>query len=728
MRLSFLVLLVFLFHGSHSQTVNHWESLVNANNIWKYMVGNSEPPATWIQTGFDDSSWLQGPGGVGYGDGDDGTTISSARVVYLRKNFTVANPGDIASLMLFVDYDDGFVAYLNGQEIARANVGTPGVRPPYTAYAINCDREPSLPNGGVPPRFILTAAQKGYLKQGDNVLAIQVHNCNATSSDLSSSAFLVAGMVTTATQYQSTPAWFKDPEDEKSHLPLVIIETGGKVIGNSEKVDVHMKIVDNGPGKNNGFFDPGNVYDGRVGIEIRGQSSQSFPKKSYGFETRDAQGGENKVSLLGMPEHDDWVLYAPYSDKTMLRNDLSYYLGRRMLRWQPDARFVEAYLNGEYIGVYQLVERIKRGKDRVDINKLEKDDTSGDALTGGYIFKVDKVHDLSPYEYFTSVPSYGYKNARNYQFTWYYPKSEDIQNIQKNYLAGFIVNFQNTLNSSGFTHASNGYSKMIDVQSFIDFQIVNELSNNIDGYRYSTYFYKERDSKGGKMVAGPLWDFDLGYGNLDYSYRHEVTSFWCYENYGPGEPNCMHWWARLMEDPVYATKVKTRYSQLRQGVLHTDSVFSYIERQVAHLGPAVARNFDRWKIMGTYVWPNRFVGQSHGAEVSELKNWISRRLAWMDTQWLIDLTGIDQDEKGDQVLVYPNPVADKLIYTLPDSGLSDCVIEVFTLQGTKIWSEQRMVQGGDEDQIQVSHLPAGIYMLRISGPDMKPVSRKWVKR
>jgi spore coat protein CotH len=509
------------------------------------------------------------------------------------------------------------------------------------------------------------------------------------------------------------PSWFQVTETGGSHLPLVVIDTGGRTISNEPKIDARIKIINNGPGKLNSITDTATDYDGPVGIEVRGQSSQMFPKKSYGFETRTDKGEENKVALLGMPEHDDWVLYAPYSDKTMLRNDITYYLGGRLGRWQPRARFVEVYLNGNYIGVYQLIERIKRGKDRVDIAKMETTDISGDKLTGGYIFKVDKIQDLAPGEFFYSNATYRYHNSRNYAFSYYYPRSGAIVANQREYLRSYILQFENNLNAPWFKDHTNHYSRYIDVDSFIDFQIMNELANNIDGYRYSTYFHKQRDSQGGKMVAGPLWDFDLGYGNLNYSWRHQSTNQWCYTNYGPNEPHCMHWWARLMEDPAYVLKVKTRWSNLRKSFLHTDSVMAYMDRQVEHMGDAVGRNFKRWPILGVYVWPNNFIGQTHLAEVNNLKNWIRQRLTWMDTQWLIT-TGAENIDQVTDIMIYPNPATERIYIQWPGHITAGQKIEVFDNRGVCVVNK-RVVSYGNQAGIDISALPNGIYLIRFTG-------------
>jgi hypothetical protein len=511
------------------------------------------------------------------------------------------------------------------------------------------------------------------------------------------------------------------------NLPLIIIETNNLTIVNEPKIAAKIKVIDNGPGKYNFPSDPGNVYDGLAGIELRGQSSQMFPKKSYGFETRDNLGANRNVSLLGMPAENDWVLYASYSDKTLLRNALTYFLGGRLGNWQPHFRFCEVFLNGSNVGVYQLTEKIKQDKNRVDIAKLNPDETSGDNLTGGYIFKVDKINGVPATDYFYSVPSVSFLNARNYAFTFVDPKPEDIVPEQKNYLAGTVLNFQNTLNSSSFNDKLNGYSKYLDINSFVDFEIINELANNVDGYRYSTYFYKQKNSDGGKIFAGPIWDFDLSYGNVNYSPRNLSVTEWVYPNFGPNEGYCMHWWFRLMQDPTYVNLVKSRWTQLRQGPLHKDSINSFIDKNVALLGNAVFRNFEKWPVLGSYIWPNYFIGPTHKSEIDYLKDWVSRRITWIDSQWIVQ-TGIDDSKVDKAFTLFPNPFRTSFTikYFIPFQG--DVNIGLYNIPGVCVYQElqKKLPSGYQELFINVGKLNPGIYILRINLPGDQVIIKKIV--
>lgn len=690
----------------------HWEALVLAGNQWYYRANNSAPPAGWYLPGFDASSWSKGPGGIGYGDNDDATVIGSSPSLFLLCRFLVSDASAISAATLWVDFDDAFVAYLNGTEIARANIGTPGTPPAWNGYALSCDYEARLPGGDIPADFPLADNQLSLLRNGENLLALQVHNCNASSSDLSSTTFLLAAINGPVNSYQPLPSWFTPPVNAESHLPLVVINSSGQNIPNEPKLDVGFRVIDNGPGALNKPGDPGNRYDGYAGMEVRGQSSQMFPKKSYGLELRNLAGEEVKAPLLGMPEESDWVLYAPYSDKTLLRNAITFSLGCRTGRWQPRYRFCELYLNGSYQGVYQLTERIKRDKNRVDIAKMEAPDIAGDAVTGGYIVKVDKTQDLASTEYFYSYPDIRFSNARAYAWSWYYPGADALVPAQRTWFSTFIRQAENALNGSSFTHPATGYAAWFDIPSFIDFQIINELSNNVDGYRYSTFFHKDRDSEGGKLAAGPLWDFDLCYGNVDYSPRNLAVNQWCYTNYGSSEGNCMHWWARLMQDPGYVSQLKQRWSLLRRGPFRTDSVMALIDTLTAHLGPATDRNFTRWPILDSYVWPNSAVRNSHAAEISFLKDWITRRMAWMDSQWLVPLTGSPSGPLA-ETRVYPNPCAGILTIALPRPA-GEVSALLTDIRGVQLLKRNFAGNQGAGLQLDLSGLQEGFYLLQLS--------------
>ena len=342
-----------------------------------------------------------------------------------------------------------------------------------------------------------------------------------------------------------------------SNLPIVVINTNGQTILDDPRIVCDMGIIDNGFGTINSINDPFNDYNGKISIEYRGSSSQSFPKKPYALETQDINGNNNNVSLLGMPVENDWILYAPYSDKALMRNFLTFDLGRKMGHYAPRTVYCELVINGDYKGIYILMEKIKRDKDRVDIAKLDSDDLAGDSLTGGYIIKVDKYTGTGGVDWLSDFPNI---SGGSLYIQYHYPEATALQPQQLNYIEEYVDSFEYALNGLNFADTSIGYAKYIDINSFIYFYIINEISKNIDGYRLSTYMHKDKQSKGGKLTMGPFWDFNLAFGNADYC-NGGITSGW--EVNGGCGGNNPFWFERLLDDTIYENKLKCRWEYLR---------------------------------------------------------------------------------------------------------------------------------------------------------------------
>jgi hypothetical protein len=608
-----------------SQNIDHWETVVFEDDSWKYLEGTFEPDTNWRKLAFNDASWLQGIGGIGYGDADDNTIINPVTSLYLRKTFTIINTSEIAEAILHVDYDDAFVAYLNNVEIARSNIGNVGDHPLYNQGSTAL-HEAQMYQGGNPNQFIInTQLLNNILTQGNNILSVQVHNDNISSSDLTSRIFLSLGINTTSTNYLPTPSWFQPPLIfTTSNLPIVVINTNGQTIVDDPRIVCDMGVIDNGFGVMNSISDPFNDYNGKISIEYRGSSSQTFPKKPYALETQDSIGNNNNVSLLGMPIENDWILYAPYSDKALMRNFLTFDLGRKMGHYSPRTVYCELVINGDYKGIYILMEKIKRDKDRVDIAKLDADDLAGDSLTGGYIVKVDKYTGTGGVDWLSDFPNI---SGGSLYIQYHYPEATALQPQQLNYIEQYVDSFEYALNGLNFADTSIGYAKYIDINSFIDFYIINEISKNIDGYRLSTYMHKDKQSKGGKLTMGPFWDFNLAFGNADYC-NGGITSGW--EVNGGCGGNNPFWFERLLDDTIYENKLKCRWEYLREKSFHQDSIFNFIDSMALYLNDAQQRNFQQWPTLGTYVWPNFYVGSTYQDELNFFKTWIGDRLLWID--------------------------------------------------------------------------------------------------
>lgn len=469
-----------------------------------------------------------------------------------------------------------------------------------------------------------------------------------------------------------------------SNLPIIVVNTMGQTILNEPKRTVTMTIYDNQDGTRNQLNWDTPKFSGLVGIEIRGQSSQSlFPKKSYGIEFRDSNDMDVDTSILGLPRQSDWVIHSPYSDKSLIRNALAYIIAGEIMDYAPRVRLAEMVINDEYHGLILWTESIKRDKNRVDISKLSPDENEGDDLTGGYILKFDKGESFetaweSP---FSPIPG----RSQKARFLYHYPKAREISTPQKNYIKTWVTQFENNLMSSGYSDPVTGYNKYINVKTFVDLIIVNELSKNVDGYRLSTYMYKDKDSKGGKLSMGPVWDYNLAFGNANYC--EGSTSYgWGFNFNGicPDDFWLIHvWWNRLMIEDRFRQNVKDRWISLRNNQLSSTMLMTKVDSLVSLLGESQARNFIKWPVLGKYIWPNQYVGSNYGEEINYLKQWITNRTIWLDGAFKDLTTPVVNIEDDMTVNIFPNPSSGELFIDSEEPLLK---AELYSLQGSLLRS------------------------------------------
>lgn len=640
--------------------IDHWETTVYEWDSWSYMVPDSPVDTDWNTIDFDAGSWPTGSGGFGYGDGDDNTLIPPGTIsVYQRIEFEVVDKEAIEAAALTIDFDDAFVAYLNGQEIARQLLAGVG-QPDFDQLAAGL-HEAAMYGGTYPAQYVLSQAfLEDNLNEGTNVLCVQTHNQSITSSDMSSRVYFHLGINNTSTDYETVPDWFVPPIIfSESNLPIVVVDTDEPAILDEPKVAAVMGIINNADGVNS-LTDEFNEFYGEIGIEIRGSSSGTFPKKSYGLETRGPDSTNYNVSIFDWPVDNDWILYAPYSDKSLIRNVLTYEIGRAMGEYAPRTQPVELVINGQYQGVYVFMERIKQNPGRVNVNKLKFEDTEDNELSGGYIIKIDKTTGggiiawNSPF--LQAPPAWG-----PIRYQMHDPDIEEMHPDQLDYIENYVTDFETALDGSDFMDPELGYLPYIDLRSFIDFMLVNEISKNVDGYRISTFLHKHRMSEGGKLHAGPLWDFNLAWGNANYCQGGWTTGWEIYFNEvcgGGGDLNNPFWWNRFVEDPHFTRALNCRWQDLRMTTLQTDSIIQFIDDMEVYLSDAAERNFQRWPILGTYVWPNNFIGDTYGEEMDYLRAWATDRLNWMDENMFgscEDLSTVQDDMPT--IKLFPNPAS-----------------------------------------------------------------------
>jgi hypothetical protein len=414
-----------------------------------------------------------------------------------------------------------------------------------------------------------------------------------------------------------------------SDLPIILINTNGQPISDTPKIIADMSIIYNGPGVRNYLTDSANEYNGKIAIEIRGSSSQSFPKKSYGLETRNSTGiTKQSVSIFGMASEQDWILSANYTDKSFCRNVLSYRLSEEMGHYAAHTKYVELVVNGNYLGIYVFMERIKRDKGRVDIAKLHPYEISQPDVTGGYIMKVDKTTGSGGLGWTSAYAPINHSNNQKIFIQYDYPSQDSIALAQQVYLKSFVDSFENALAGANFKDSMVGYPHFIGNGSWIDYFFCNELSKNVDGYRISSYLYKDKNKL---LKAGPVWDYDIAWGNANYCSGSDTTG-WAYLFPCTGDGyQVPFWWQKLLQDTNYTNELKCRWTNYRLHVLSEPHIYSIIDSISNCLNESKTRNFSKWTILGTYVWPNPSPQPAtYAGEIQNLKNWVHRRLIWLD--------------------------------------------------------------------------------------------------
>lgn len=419
-----------------------------------------------------------------------------------------------------------------------------------------------------------------------------------------------------------------------SNLPIVIINTNGQTVTDEPGIIVDIKIINNASGTNN-VTDTPNEYNGKAKIEFRGCSSQNFPKKSFGIELRDASNTANDLDddLFGFPSESDWVLNASYTDKTFIRESLAFHLSNLAGNYASRVKYVEVVLDGAYHGLYVFQEKIKRDDGRVAIKKLEVTDTAEPKISGGYILKVDKGCGNKDVNWTSNYDSPNANAGRRHGWAIDIPNQSNLNTQQETYIKNYINAFESTVNGSSVCDLVNGYSKYINDATFIDQFLFQEVSSNSDAYRFSSYFYKDRN---GLLNAGPVWDFSLAFGFLTNPLAGSTQSYQGWRFTDPGDKNfpVPFFWSRLLTCCNYQQKLADRYRELRRTVWKTADLMAFIDAQYALINTdAYNRNFTKWPTLTTQIWMDQpsYVGGTVEAEKEYLKTWLTNRLSWMDS-------------------------------------------------------------------------------------------------
>lgn len=370
-------------------------------------------------------------------------------------------------------------------------------------------------------------------------------------------------------------------------LPIFFIttENGEEIVSKEDYMNGHIS-----------FYGGRNFEDLNSDMEIRGRGNSTWfvhPKKPYQMKL------EEKAELMGMPEDKKWLFLAEHSDKTFLRNKVAFELGYLSnLAWTPKSEFAEVFINDAYNGTYNITQKVEVDKNRVNLSD------------NGYLLEIDQFDRLDPGD----VYFYSSQFLLNI-------KAPELENgsAEFNYIVDYISEFESTLYGDHFTDDETGYKKYIDVESFVDWYLVSEITKNQDSRDFSSiYMHLE---PGGKLFMGPLWDFDLAFGNVNYSDCQYPEGFWVKHH---------AWISRLFEDPDFVELVKERFAYFKS---NENQILNLIDSNASLLMLPQAENDERWDVIGNWIWPNGVVLGSYQEEVNYLKSWIEQRFEWLDSAY-----------------------------------------------------------------------------------------------
>ena len=393
---------------------------------------------------------------------------------------------------------------------------------------------------------------------------------------------------------------------DSSTLPILILNTNKKTIPQDvPNLHVHFYMIDEGLGKWNHVKDSMR-HSSYAGLHVHGASSRYAPKQSLAVEMQDAKGNVHDTAMLGMPIEHDWLLVANYFDLTLWHNMLSQHLFREMGHYSPRFRPVEVVINGVYQGVYIFIEKIKQGPDRVNIAKMKLADSTGVAVTGGYIVRTDKT---GPYGWTSKYTISGYGQTFLYDF----PYPLDTQ--QKHYIHSYFDSFESALYNVKATNRPGNWRQFGDEKSIMDYMFMQDLSKNGDGYSSSFYMYKDRNSRDRRIHTGPVWDFDIAW---NYGWSVDPTGWW---------HSGFFWWSKLLGengygkgDTTFINNRKCNWTIYRRGAFSNKSIDRFLDSSVLSMREGIDRNFCQWPLL---EW-------TYQTGVDTNKYWIHQRLKWFD--------------------------------------------------------------------------------------------------
>ena len=473
---------------------------------------------------------------------------------------------------------------------------------------------------------------------------------------------------------------------QTTNLPDVIIHTtnAAEIVSREDYVKGIVSIISENGTK---------VYSDSLEIRGRGNASWLFPKKPYRMKLY------NKTSVLGLPAVEkSWTLINNYGDKTLMRNLLAFDLSQRFqMSYTPAGTPVNVYLNGEFKGCYQLCDHIEAASGRVNITKMTADDVKLPNLSGGYCIKIDAY-------WYTEKLSFHSQTGTPVSFK--YPKEDEIVDVQYNYIRSHFNLMEASFFDSNFKDPIIGYRKYLDLESFIRFFLVGEISGNIDTF-WQTFLYKKRNND--KFFFGPVWDFDLAYENDVRTYPTNNNSSWiCTSTGSLAHGTILFIVNRLFTDVEFVNQLKSIYAYYRdQKIITEEALLAVVDRYASELEASQKLNFMRWNILNVWVHQNPEVYGSYAGEVENVKKYIKGRINWMDKK-----LGYTPNDPGKQTTIEEIYFKDVIVRAYAGNirveGIDAfTLVEIFDISGKRVYSAT--VYGDKSIPLQ-----KGIYMVRLT--------------
>jgi len=655
---------------------------------------------------FVDTSWTLcsgGPGGIGYDrDGDYNSDITldvggmmRGTSCFVRSIFQLDADllREFDYLALRIRYDDGFIAYLNGEAIAEANAPA---NPGRWSHASQAHEAQSFLTFDVSDHL-------SGLKSGVNVLAIHGLNVSGDSPD-----FLLAFSLIGRKNYEN---------NFKSDLPIIVLQTqNGRRTATAGDVQADMGVVAQPAGGNtlSGVY---NDFHGPVFVRQL-KSKFDYNKLNYRFTI----SGED-ASLLGMPAGDVWRLAGAYSDKSLVRDVIMGTIAHKMGRLSGAPRLCHLFVNDDYKGIYVLLEERTRHENRINVSEAGPEDPSG-----GFILNMTGEHWL-PGVASQFPPLFNSEAVVNYQFL--YPDAHSITVGQTDYITGFMHDFETAVKSGDMPLV---YQRYINLPAFVDYFLLNEIAKDVNAYRNKTTFYKDRDSVNGQLYIEPAFDFEHTLANINY-YDGDRIAGWAIDyltTASDAKADTLlppFWWDILRKDADFQNHVKLRWDSLYDALFTEDAVINRLDSLYTVLENERDFNFERWNVIGQNIQPNSYVGGSYDDDYGYLYLWLIDRLNWMNSEIAGYPTGV---ESGGADIVdfklaqnYPNPFnpVTRINYYLKQSGFVR--LAVFNLRGEDVARlvHEQQPAGHYTVSWDASEFPSGVYFYELSVGEQRAMKR-----